>query len=78
MSGGGTNQRYTVDQVEKIGVADGKGEVLLMAKRPRGKGFGLVSPRLSEGNLQSLLPKSKNLKSSPAEGCRSTVNGLQI
>jgi hypothetical protein len=31
MSGGGTNQRYTVDQVEKIDVADGKGEVLLMA-----------------------------------------------
>ena len=42
MSGAGKSQRYTVDQIEKIGVSEGKGELLLVAKLPQGGGFGLA------------------------------------
>jgi hypothetical protein len=55
MSGAGKSQRYTADQIEKIGVSEGKGELLLVAKLPRGGGFGLAFSNEKRAELEMLV-----------------------
>ncbi len=62
MSGAAASQRYTVDQVEKIGVADGKGEVMLLAKLPRGKGLGLAFSEAKRCELAQLVAAVEQAK----------------
>ena len=63
MSGFGKSQRYTVDQIEKIGISDGKGEIMLMAKLTRGGGFGMAFSEMKRGELDNLVAAVENARS---------------
>jgi hypothetical protein len=67
ISGAGKSQRYTADQIEKIGVTDGKGEVLLVARLPRGGGFGMAFSMAKRGELEQLVAEVEKARSQ-AEG----------
>lgn len=63
MRGAGKSQRYTVDQIEKIGISEGRGEIMLMAKLPRGGGFGMAFSELKRGELEALVAEIENAHS---------------
>lgn len=52
---GKKSHRYTVDQIEKIGIADGKGEIMFMCKLPRGGGFGMAFSTAKREELEHLV-----------------------
>jgi hypothetical protein len=55
MSGAGKSQRYTIDQIEALGVSEGKGELLLVCKLPRGGGFGFAFSMERQAELEQLV-----------------------
>ncbi len=60
---GGKSHRYSVDQIEKIGLADGKGEIMLMCKLPRGGGFGMAFSMAKRGELERLVAEIEKARS---------------
>jgi len=54
MSGSGKTHRYAVEQIEKVGVADGKGEVMFMGKLTKG-GFGVAFPAAKREELERIV-----------------------
>mgnify|MGYP001382809986 CR=1 FL=1 len=55
MSGSDKSRRYALEQIEKLGVAGGKGEVMFMGKVPRGGGFGIAFPESKRAELEQLV-----------------------